>query len=372
VNTTVVHPSALTAAELARWCELQQEQPALGSPFLSPGFTQAVAALQPRARVAVLRDGSDVVGFFPFERRGFRYGVPIAAGLTDCQGLVHAPGWTWDPQELLAACRLDVWEFDRLVAGQRPFAGYERLREPSPVIELGDGAPAVLERIRARSSRISDKLPKQQRRLVREAGPLRFEFGSRDPVLLHTLMGWKSAQYQRTGRSDRFARPWIVRLLESLQATDRGGLSLVLSTLYAGDTPVAAHVGLRLGSVLAGWFPAYDVRFAACSPGMQHRLHLIEAAAAAGVTTIELGRGTKESKELFKTGDQTVAEGAVASRPVGSALYLVRRLPERRLRQAVLDNPALSRAVDRLLKGYGRARSTVNRQPADTPAPAAH
>jgi len=367
MKITVVHPSELGPAEVARWCELQEGLPALGSPFLSPGFTLAVAALQPRARVAVLTEGGRIVGFFPFERRGPRYGVPVAAGLTDSQGLVHAAGLQWDAQELLAACGLDVWEFDRLVDGQQPFAAYERLREPSPVIDLRDGAPAVLSRLRADSSRFSDKLPRQQRRLARELGPLRFEFGSRDPETLHTLMAWKSAQYQRTGRSDRFARPWIVRLLEDLQRTDRHGLSLVLSTLYAGDTPVAAHVGLRTGPVLAGWFPAYDARFGVYSPGMLHRLHLIEAAAAAGVTSIELGRGTKESKELFKSGDQVVAEGAVVRRPLGSAMYLVRRAPERRLRQAVLDDPRLYRAADRLLKGYGRARSKVSRQPTQPP-----
>src|SRR6266516_739194 len=67
-----------------------------------------------------------------------------------------------------------------------------------------------------------------------------------DPGELTTLMGWKSDQYNRTGRTDRFARPWIVKLLEHFHSTGFG----VLSVLYAGDRPVSAHFGLRNGHVM--------------------------------------------------------------------------------------------------------------------------
>ncbi len=65
---------------------------ALANPFLSPEFTVAVGRQRPGARVAVLADGPAITGFLPFERRRLGLGVPIAAGLTDCQGLIHAPG----------------------------------------------------------------------------------------------------------------------------------------------------------------------------------------------------------------------------------------------------------------------------------------
>lgn len=38
---------------------------------------------------------------------------------------------------------------------------------------------------------------------------MRFVLDEREPEALRTLMGWKSAQYRRTGRRDRFAKPWI-------------------------------------------------------------------------------------------------------------------------------------------------------------------
>ncbi|MGY1638597.1 GNAT family N-acetyltransferase [Geodermatophilus sp. SYSU D00742] len=360
MRVEVVHPRQLGPGEVQRWRALQRQLPTLRSPFLASGFALAVGELQATAQVAVLSEGGQIQGFFPFERRSLRYGVPIAAGLTDCQGLVHAGDFEWDPRELLGACRLDVWEFDRLVSGQEPFQPYEHVRAPSPVIDLGQGSESVLARLREQSSRIADKLPRQERRLTRDVGPLRFDYDSRDRSALTRVMAWKSAQYQRTGRSDRFAHPWIVQLLEALFDADRDDAHLVVSTLYAGDEPIAGHVALRLDDVLAGWFPAYDLRYATYSPGMLHRLNLIAAAAADGIRYIELGRGTKESKELFKSHDLVVSEGAVVRSPLGAALYRVGRAPVRKLRQTVLDNPALYRRADRLLKGYGRVRASVS------------
>jgi CelD/BcsL family acetyltransferase involved in cellulose biosynthesis len=84
VKITVVHPSELGEPELASWRGFQQADRSLANPFLSPEFTVTTGRLRPRVRVAVLSEQSGAVGFFPFERRALGYGVPIAAGLTDC------------------------------------------------------------------------------------------------------------------------------------------------------------------------------------------------------------------------------------------------------------------------------------------------
>jgi hypothetical protein len=120
MKITVVHPGELGQCELARWRSIQRATPSLANPLLSPEFTVAVGRLRSRAPVAVLFDGPEIVGFFPFERRALRYGVPIGAGHNDCQGLVHLADLDWDPLELLRACGLAVWEFDHLVDGETP------------------------------------------------------------------------------------------------------------------------------------------------------------------------------------------------------------------------------------------------------------
>ncbi|MGH3920253.1 MAG: GNAT family N-acetyltransferase [Pseudonocardiaceae bacterium] len=359
MKIAVIHPSELGEPELATWRGFQRSVPSLANPFLSPEFTVAVGRLRPAARVAVLFEEAGIVGFFPFERRPLGYGMPIAAGLTDCQGLVHAPDHEWDPQELLRACNLAVWEFDHLIDGQKPFEPYQALRTPSPIMDLSGGFEAYLAP--RRKSRILGDLPRKQRRLARESGDVRFVFDSQDRTALRTLMDWKSAQYRRTGRADRFGQPWIIQLLEELFEEHTDGFSGLLSVLYAGEQLVAAHFGLRSARVIAAWFPTYDIRFSRLSPGLLLHLRLAEAAAADGVDHIDMGRGAKEYKESFKSRDLIVAEGRVVRRVPTAALHWARRAPIRRLRNTVTEHPSLFRVADRMLHTYGRARTRLSR-----------
>ncbi len=318
--TSVVRPAELGPAEITRWRSFQDGTPLLANPFLSPDFAIAAGGRRPGARVAVLYDGPDIIGFLPFERRGLGLGTPVAAGLTDLQGLVHAPGAEWDPRGLLKACGVSAWQFDHLVAGQQPFERYAHAVAASPVIDLSGGYDTYYKHLKSRSSRFCSTLGRKGRKLGREVGTLRFELDSRDATDLRTLMSWKSAQYQRTGRLDRFSQPWIVGLIEDLLEVRNEHFSGLLSMLYAGDVPVAAHFGLRFGRTLAYWFPAYSTRFNVYSPGLLHTLRLMEAAAEQGVDLIDLGKGYKRYKEELKSYDLTVAEGIVTRRsPLGAA-----------------------------------------------------
>ena len=91
MRTTVIQPAELGAAERATWRSFQQAQPGLGSPFSAPEITVAAGKVRPDTRVAILEDAGQIVGFFPFERRAFGYGTPVAPGLTDCQAWCTRP-----------------------------------------------------------------------------------------------------------------------------------------------------------------------------------------------------------------------------------------------------------------------------------------
>lgn len=161
----------------------------------------------------------------------------------------------------------------------------------------------------------------------------------RDPRALATLMEWKSAQYRRTGRSDRFSHAWITRLVQQLFHTSSEPFAGILSVLYAGGQPVAAHFGLRSERVLACWFPAYDPAFAKFSPGLILHLRMAEAAAADGIAYLDLGRGQKEYKDSLKTRELTVHEGWVTRRHPVALGHRARRAPVRALRNTVLSRP---------------------------------
>jgi CelD/BcsL family acetyltransferase involved in cellulose biosynthesis len=352
MRTHVVSPKELGEKEIQRWRALQETDPALNNPFLTPEFTLGVGRFRPDVRVGVVEDGAEIVAFFPHERRPGGVGHPVGFGLTDLQGIVADPALDLPARELLRSCRLAVWDFDHLIAGQRMFAPYHQVVRAEPIMDLAAGFAAWEAEARSLAPKTHKTIRYKERKLAREVGELSYEFAGSDPGELTRLMRWKSAQYRRTGRTDRFARPWIVSLLRHFHETGFG----VLSVLKAGDRTVSLHLGLRNGASMAGWFPAYDPAFARYSPGMIGHLALARGCAENGVTEIWMGRGGKEFKEWLKSREVPIAEGRVARPAPGAAWHWVRHVPLNRLRDAALDNPRLYSYADRVLKGYARAR----------------
>ncbi|MGW3348103.1 GNAT family N-acetyltransferase [Nonomuraea rubra] len=360
MHVTLALPRELGEPEVCRWRALQEADTAFDNPFLSPEFTLTVGELRDVVRVAVIHDGPEIVGFFPFERHPLGIGKPVAAGLTDAQGLVHAKDVRIHPQWLLKQCGLAVYEFDHLVAGQ-PLLGARHERYPSPIIDLRDGWDNYTESLRRHSGKTYKSTLAKSRKLQREAGPLRHDYATTEVEPLRTLLGWKTDQYRRTGRADRFAHPWIVELVERLLTTQSDSFAGVLDMVYVDGSPVAGHFGLRTRTTLAGWFPAYDTRFAKYSPGLIHHLAMAEQAAKSGIEVIDMGRGQKEYKDKLKNGELEVAEGRVARLGPTAGVHWVMRVPVRKTRATVMANPLLLKTADKTLKTYGRLRTVLQR-----------
>ncbi|MGW7068347.1 GNAT family N-acetyltransferase [Streptomyces sp. NPDC054855] len=362
MDITVHRPGELTAADRVAWTALQSKAhlngaPELGNPFLSPEFTLAVGHWRRGVRIAVVREAGEPAAFFPFQRSITGVGRAIGLGVSDCQGLVHRPGFTWDARELLRACGLAMYEFDHLAGGQGPFEAAASGSFASPVMDIDQGYEAYLAQLKAKSPKFTRTTHAKERRLRRDHGTVRYVHDERDPTVLRTLMEWKAAQYRRTGRSNRFAQAWITQLVHQLFHTRSDQFAGLLSVLYVDDVPVAAHFGLRSERIIGQWFPAYDPAFAKYSPGLIMHLHMAEAAAADGIAYLDLGRGQKQYKDSLKTRELTVYEGWVALRHPAAIGHRARRAPARALRNTVLSRPEFFEPADKLLKQVGKIRS---------------
>jgi CelD/BcsL family acetyltransferase involved in cellulose biosynthesis len=307
----VLHPADLGPEHRQRWESFQQE-PSLGSPFLSWEFTRVIGTLRDDARVAVVDDGSGPCAFFAHQAGPDRVGRPIGASIGDAQAVMCRPGWSFDPPELVAAAGLSRWHFDHLVATQRPFAPYHRCRHRSPIVDLRTGHDQFLQDVRAHSKDLLAQVGRRRRKLEREVGPVVCEWhSSRPDEDLECLERWKSEQYARDGTWDRFAQPWIARTVRQLCQSRQPGCTGVLTVLRAGNRPVAAHFGLLGYDRLSWWFPAYDPDFRRYSPGLILLLALIKEAAERCVPLIDLGRGEHGYKLRVTPFYYEVAEGEV-------------------------------------------------------------
>ena len=137
--------------------------------------------------------------------------------------------------------------------------------QPSPYIEwarVGDWQ-AYLQFIAARATTRHNDTARQRRRLAKDVGPLSFVFNDERPEVFDALVRWKSAQYVSTGVGDMFARAVNGELFRQLQAKK----AVVVSSLSAGSTLVAAHFGSLTDSRMTWWVPAYDPAYSKYSPG---------------------------------------------------------------------------------------------------------
>jgi CelD/BcsL family acetyltransferase involved in cellulose biosynthesis len=370
MNVSVVRPQELGDAEIAAWRAMQRATPDLLNPFLSPGFTLAAARVRPETRVAVLEDDQKIVGFFPFERRRPRIALPVGAGVSDAQGIVHVRGLEWDPIDLLRGCKLDVWEFDHLLCAQISSvrrAARQRISIDSgfiacrnaPIIDVSQGYEKYAQAQRERSRRTFKSTLYKDRKLGRDVGPVRLNFDAHDPTALRLLLKWKSAQYRRTGRRDRFATGWIEQLVWDLVDHHIDGCRGTLTVLHAGERIAAVHLGLRSEQSLSCWFPAYDPDLARYSPGLVLTLRMARAAADAGLHHLDLGKGDERYKQSLKTGDLTMGEGAVYRPSAAAVLHGVRRVPVRYASNFVLSHQRLRRVARTTLARVGRLRSAA-------------
>ncbi len=294
----LLRPQQLTTADWQRWDALQTADATLASPYFRPEFTKAVARVRRDVEVAVIENGGEVAGFFPFQRDRLNLGRPVGGKLSDYHGLIadRETSASIDAAWLMRQCQLSGWDFDHLPATQSCFVPFARSEGYSRQMDLSAGFDAYVNERRAAGTDAVKRAFQQERRFSRDFGPLRFEAHTTDHRVFQQLVEWKSAQYLRTGLADVFAFPWVLDLLRELQLHSSPELSLELSALWCNDELAAAMLSLRSRNVIHSWFPAYNLKFQDFAPGIQLYLQLARQCSERGFTSIDFGTGDERYK----------------------------------------------------------------------------
>lgn len=359
MKISVISGTELDESVCTTWRALQRANPALVSPCFAPEFTHIVATVRPDVRVALMEDTTGVVGVLPFQgRRG--QGEPVGAPMSDHHGVICAPGTRWDWNELLRATRLAYWQFDHLPLTQAPPGPATTGQAESPGMNLADGFEAYKRRRIAAGFKHFREIARNARRLADEVGPLRFEPHLLDDrTVFDTVLRLKSRQCRVSGSHDFFAEAWIRELAERIWQTQRPELAGRLSALYAGDTLVAAHLGMCSERTWHWWFPVYNKAQARRSPGTQLLLRAAEAAACQGHLLLDLGKGEDSYKRLFADCSLPLAEGWVSRPSLTTTLYAAQQATRRWLRQRLQTSPLLQ-PLKPMVRRVRRLRAEVH------------
>ena len=324
MEVRVIAPADLDGALIARWREIQAGNKALASPFFTPEFI-ITAAQSGSAQIAVMRMDGEVVAFFPFQGgglgrpglvdRAFRaLGVacPVGRKVSDCHGIIAAPGFEIEPHILLDACRINTWDFHRLPLTDATFAPFHTQVVQWSTIDLTGGHAAFLERMRAKGSDLISQTAMKGRRLARDLGPLRFVADERDPAFIDIVLEWRERQYPDARIIDGMERADTRDLLAALHGNRSAFFAGRLSLLYAGERLVAGHFGAASPAVVTYGYMGLDDALSKHSPGMILLLHLIEHACQTPGTRFELGAGDQRYKQQLRTEIVQLGAGSVA------------------------------------------------------------
>jgi CelD/BcsL family acetyltransferase involved in cellulose biosynthesis len=326
--TVEVHrPTELDTEVLDCWRRFQADNPVVASPFLSPEFACAADRARPDVRVAVVSDGPAIVGFLPFSAGPLGLGAPVAPGFCDQQAVIHPAGPGPDLAAVLAGAGLHAFRFDHLLASQAPSRSGTAVvaGASSWLIELPDGWDGYRSWALANRKRYINLMQRKDRRFAVEHPDSSFSFDSRDPHDLAELLRLKTDQCRRRGWEDLFAARWRRQMVEELASTRTPTLAGTVSALRIGDRVVAADFSLRGQTIYAGWHIAFDAGYSQYSPGIVRWCRLIEAVAATGPVTIDLGKGADDFKERYSTSTLALAEGMLASTRAGRAAVVGQR-----------------------------------------------
>ena len=314
LKADVVSPSELSDDDIAAWNGFSSI-PDLSVAFLSHPYALAAERSFPNVRVCrVRRDGQPIIFFtFQFKSVAHRWlgiGERLAGELSDYFGIVGEKAARIDPRTLLHLCGLRALLFTHLDENQRAFGLTGEAPEPGHLIDFPDGGAAFWQERRVLDKKFVADTERRERNLVRDFGPIRFDLQSANPDIdLDKLIAAKREQYSRTKVKDSLQGHSTSRFLRSLSKMDHPLCSGVLSTLYAGDTWVASHFGLRCNRTLHYWFPVYNPELGSYGPGRLLLKQILNSGNAHGISRIDRGAGDTVAKRDFSTSQHHFLKG---------------------------------------------------------------
>ncbi len=328
------------APHLAAWDALAQ---AAGRPFCAPAWMlawwQEGRGGDSRLRVVLALDGAgELVGVGPFFAQ-VAYGLAeyrlLGAGFTHRIGPLAAAGREREAAAAIAAGlaaadpppasvvlegidAADPWP--ELLADHWPHPPGMRPRLRTDVT-MDSPAIALDGDFEAWMARRERKFRKEARRVARrlEEEGVRGRLAS-DPAAVEALLRLHHARWEERGGSNVGDEAQRVIGAAARALDDDGRLAVAL--LEGPDGPIAADLVLRAGDALGFWGGGFDPAWAKHAPGTQTMLLALEAGAASGARSADLGGGAHDYKWRLSDANRPLAWRTLF--PLGRRYPLIR------------------------------------------------
>jgi CelD/BcsL family acetyltransferase involved in cellulose biosynthesis len=356
------------------WERLRSQNPNLWSPYFDVRLFDVLAKHAPHAHLAIVTEGSEIIALLPFQGKAGGLARPLGAPMSDQHDVIAASGTRLDLATITASAGMSGFLFSGLLR-EVPSA-LKSMRSLCHVADLSGGVDAYVAWRKANWNEQVKKNERRKRQGEREWGPMRIVTACpKSSDAFGTLMAWKQSKYTETNRHNVLAVPWIQAVLQELYQSPDPDFAGEITALYFGGHLAALEFGLRAGTAMHSWFPAYDHAYSKVSPGILLMDGMIEACGARGITKVDLGIGHDQYKRHASNAPVPVWSGTLPISPlrrlatqsfIGLNDWALKSLPqpiastlgkfERRQEMILAAEPTL---VGRL-KGYATALKAVS------------
>jgi CelD/BcsL family acetyltransferase involved in cellulose biosynthesis len=302
-------PDRLAARDIEAWRALIAKAPEFQNPILGPDFARQVARVRDDVRIGVFCGPDGPIGFLPHHRRPDGLLRPIGAPLSDYHALIADKDFPISIGQAVQMLSGQAFQFTGLIDPHNMRDSTVNSARQGYQIRLERPTDEYLEAIRSESPKKFKNFRRLDSKLGREVGELRVEGGAASPEVFNTLLRWKREQFRRTGGQDVFRPAWIRQLLTNLFDIREGDFRAQTICLYAGETLVAGHFGIRQGDFFHPWIASTNEDLAPYSPGQVYFLRTIAAMPDLGLRIYDLGPSHDHYKRPFCLDEVEIVRG---------------------------------------------------------------
>ncbi len=325
--SSIIKANELPPQEIQLWDSFLSHNKNLSSAFYSYSFVQAAFQAGKNVYIARLKHNHEVLAFFPFQfanKTMKKLGIAERVGgeLNDYFGVISKKPISITPQELLKFCNLNYFNVSHLEEHQLEFGLEASNPIASPIVDFAISDDALNSKQRRKKKHFIKETERRKNKAIEDLGTINFTFINNNiDKELDTLIRHKQNQYQSTNSKDPLKNSQERLILKKLAHTQEKHCKGILSTLYAGDTWLASHLGLLSENTMHYWFPVYDPKYLEYSAGRLLIVNMMEHAKKQGLNTFDFGAGSSQMKSKFANDSFTVYKGVWRNQSLAALSY---------------------------------------------------